>query len=136
MDVTVNPSTGKIAIQRVACAHDCGLVVNPDALKNQIEGSIIQTLSKMLYEEVKLDGSPVTSVDWASYPVIRFPDIPAIEVSLLDRPELPLYGAGEASMTPVGGALANAVFDAAGIRLRTVPFTPERVKAALAGKRA
>ena len=89
----------------------------------------------MLYEEVKLDHSRVTSVDWASYPVIRFPDIPPIEVELIDRPTSPLYGAGEASMTPVGAALANAIFDAAGIRLRTVPFTPERVKAALASRR-
>lgn len=134
MEVAVNPATGKIAVQRVACAHDCGLVVNPDALKNQIEGSIIQTLSKMLYEEVKLDHARVTSVDWASYPVLRFADAPAIEVALLDRPSMPLYGAGEASMPPVGGALANAVFDAAGIRLRTVPFTPARVKEALSKK--
>jgi CO/xanthine dehydrogenase Mo-binding subunit len=136
MEVSVDASTGKIAVKRVTCAHDCGLVVNPDALKNQIEGSIIQSLSKMLYEEVKLDHSRVTSVDWVSYPVIRFPDVPAIEVDLIDRPTSPLYGAGEASMTPVGAALANAIFDAAGIRLRTVPFTPERVKAALTTKRA
>ncbi len=136
MEVTVDPATGKIAVQRAVCAHDCGLVVNPDALKNQIEGSIVQALSKMLYEEVKLDRSRVTSVDWASYPVIRFAEIPAIEVALLDHPATPLFGAGEASLPPVGGALANAVFDAAGIRLRTVPFTPERVKAALAARRA
>jgi CO/xanthine dehydrogenase Mo-binding subunit len=136
MELTVDPASGKIAVKRVTCAHDCGLVVNPDALKNQIEGSIVQSLSKMLYEEVKLDPSRVTSVDWVSYPVIRFPDVPPIEVSLLDHPSAPLYGAGEASMTPVGGALANAVFDAAGIRLRTVPFTPARVKAAIAAKRA
>jgi nicotinate dehydrogenase subunit B len=132
MEVAVDPASGKIAVQRVVCAHDCGLVVNPDALKNQIEGSIVQTLSKMLYEEVKLDRSRVTGVDWVSYPVLRFPDAPPIEVALIDRPSMPLYGAGEASMPPVGGALANAVFDAAGIRLRTVPFTPERVKDALA----
>jgi len=136
MEVSVDTATGKIAVKRVTCAHDCGLVVNPDALKNQIEGSIIQSLSKMLYEEVKLDHSRVTSVDWASYPVIRFPDVPAIEVDLIDRPTSPLHGAGEASMTPVGAALANAVFDAAGIRVRTVPFTTERVKAALASKRS
>jgi CO/xanthine dehydrogenase Mo-binding subunit len=135
MNVTVDPASGKVAVQRVVCAHDCGLVVNPDALKNQIEGSVVQTLSKMLHEEVKLDRSRVTSVDWASYPVIRFTEIPAIEVSLIDRPDQPLMGAGEASMAPVGGALANAIFDATGVRLRTVPFTPDRVKAALAAKR-
>jgi nicotinate dehydrogenase subunit B len=136
MEVALDPATGRISVQRVVCAHDCGLVVNPDALKNQIEGSIIQTLSKMLYEEVKLDRSRVTSTDWATYPVLRFMDAPAIEVALIDRPAMPLYGAGEASMPPVGGALANAVFDAAGIRLRTVPFTPERVKEALRKERA
>ena len=135
MNVAVDPASGKVSVQRVVCAHDCGLVVNPDALKNQIEGSVVQTLSKMLHEEVKLDRSRVTSVDWASYPVIRFPEIPAIEVALIDHPDQPLMGAGEASMAPVGGALANAIFDATGVRLHTVPFTPERVKAALAAKR-
>lgn len=136
MDVAVDPGSGKVAVERVVCAHDCGLVVNPDALKNQIEGSIIQSLSKMLLEEVKFDRSRVTSVDWASYPVIRFPDVPRIEVLLIDRPEQPLMGAGEASLSPVGGALANAIFDATGVRLRTVPFTPARLKAALATRRA
>jgi nicotinate dehydrogenase subunit B len=128
MQVSVEPGTGKVGVERVVCAHDCGLVVNPDALKNQIEGSIIQSLSKMLYEEVKFDRSRVTSVDWASYPVIRFPDVPAIEIALLDRPDQPLMGAGEASLAPVGGALANAIFDATGKRLRSVPFTPAQLK--------
>lgn len=136
MDVTVDPASGKVAVQRIVFAHDCGLTVNPDALKNQIEGQIVQTLSKMLLEEVKLDRSRVTSVDWASYPVIRFPEIPPIEIALIDRPHEPLMGAGEAAMPPIGGALANAIFDATGVRLRTVPFTPARVKAALAAKRA
>jgi CO/xanthine dehydrogenase Mo-binding subunit len=135
MDVVVDPGTGKVVVKRVVCAHDCGLVINPDSLKNQIEGSIIQSLSKMLFEEVKLDRSRVTSVDWATYPVIRFPDIPPIEVSLIDRPGQPLMGGGEASLAPVGGALANAIFDATGVRLRSVPFTPERLKTALAAKR-
>lgn len=134
MEVTVDRGSGKVAVQRIVFAHDCGLVVNPDALKNQIEGQIVQTLSKMLHEEVKLDRSKVTSIDWASYPVIRFPDIPPIEIALIDRPNEPVMGAGEASMPPIGGALANAIFDATGVRLRTVPFTPARVKAALAAK--
>jgi nicotinate dehydrogenase subunit B len=136
MQVGVDAATGKVSVERVVCAHDCGLVVNPDALKNQIEGSIIQSLSKMLMEEVHFDRSRVTSVDWASYPVIRFTDVPAIDVALIDRPDQPLMGAGEASMAPVGGALANAIFDATGVRLTTVPFTPARVKAALDAKRA
>jgi len=132
MEVAVERNAGKIAVRRVVCAHDCGLVVNPDALRNQIEGSIMQTLSRTLHEEVKFDRSRVTSLDWSSYPILRFPEAPAIEVALLDHPELPLYGAGEASTAPVAAALGNAVFDATGVRLRTVPFTPERVKAALA----
>lgn len=132
MEVLVDPATGKIKVERITCGHDCGLVINPDALKNQIEGSIVQTLSKMLYEEVKLNTSRVTSLDWVSYPVLRFPDVPPIEIALIDRPNEPVMGGGEASLPPVGGALANAIFDATGVRLRTVPFTPERVKAALA----
>jgi CO/xanthine dehydrogenase Mo-binding subunit len=132
MEVAVERSSGRIAVRRVVCAHDCGLVVNPDALRNQIEGSIVQTLSRALHEEVKFDRSRVTSLDWSSYPILRFPEAPAIEVALLDHPELPLYGAGEASTAPVAAALGNAVFDATGVRLRTVPFSPERVKAALA----
>ena len=134
MQVAVDTATGKIDVLRVACAHDCGLVVNPDALKNQIEGSVIQALSKMLHEEVKLDRSRVTSVDWMSYPVLRFPEVPPVEVALIDRPSMPLMGAGEAAMAPVGGALANAIFDATGVRLRVAPFTPDRVKAALTAK--
>jgi nicotinate dehydrogenase subunit B len=136
MQVSVDSASGKVSVERVVCAHDCGLVVNPDALKNQIEGSIVQGLSKMLFEEVKFDRSRVTSVDWTTYPVIRFPDVPPIEVALIDLPNQPLMGAGEASLPPVGGALANAIFDAAGVRMRTVPFTPARVKAALASKAA
>jgi nicotinate dehydrogenase subunit B len=132
MDVAVRPSTGRIEVRRVVCAHDCGLIVNPDALKNQVEGCIVQTLSRALHEEVTFDRSRVTSVDWASYPILRFPEAPQVDVILIDRPDQPLLGAGEAATAPVAAALANAVFDATGVRLRTIPFTQERVKAALA----
>jgi CO/xanthine dehydrogenase Mo-binding subunit len=132
MEVAVNPSTGQIQVRRVTCAHDCGLIVNPDGLRNQVEGCIVQTLSRALHEEVTFDRSRVTSVDWVSYPILRFPEAPAVEVILIDRPNEPLVGAGEAATAPVAAALANAVFDATGVRLRTVPFTPARVKAALA----
>lgn len=135
MAVAVDPATGRIDVRRVVCAHDCGLIVNPDALKNQVEGCIVQTLSRALHEEVTFDRSRVTSVDWASYPVLRFPEAPQVEVILIDRPDQPLLGAGEAATAPVAAALANAVFDATGVRLRTVPFTQERMKAALAGDR-
>jgi CO/xanthine dehydrogenase Mo-binding subunit len=134
MEVAVDPTTGRIAVRRVTCAFDCGLVVNPDALKNQVEGAIVQTLSRALHEEVTFDASRVTSVDWASYPILRFPEVPAIDVILMNRPDHPLLGAGEAGTVPVAAALGNAFFDATGVRLRRAPFTAERVKAALAPK--
>ena len=131
MEAAVDPATGAIAVKRVVCAHDCGLVVNPDALRNQIEGAITQTLSRALHEEVQFDSSRVTSVDWASYPILRFTEAPAIEVILIERRDQPLWGAGEAAAVPVAAALGNAVFDATGVRLRRVPFTKARVAAAL-----
>src|ERR1700732_4208374 len=130
--VAVNKATGKITVRRVVCAHDCGLVVNPDGLRNQIEGNIMQTLSRTLHEEVTFDKAHVTSVNWASYPILTLPEAPAVQVALIDRPAEPAYGARGAASAPVAAALANAVFDATGIRLRTVPFTVERVKAAFA----
>ena len=132
IEATVNKASGAIRVQRVACAHDCGLVINPDALRAQIEGNILQTLSRTLHEEVRFDRSRVTSLDWERYPILRFPDVPEISIELVDRPREPPLGAGEASATPVPAALANAVFDAVGARLTTVPFTRERVRAALA----
>ncbi len=131
MEVTVDRSSGAVVVRRVVCAHDCGLVVNPDALRNQIEGGIVQTLSRALHEEVTFDASRVTSVDWATYPILTFPEVPAIEVILIDRPTEPLWGAGEASTVPVAAALGNAIFDATAVRLRRAPFTRERVAAAL-----
>ncbi len=131
MDVAVDRSSGSIRVRRVACAHDCGLVINPDALKAQIEGNILQTLSRTLFEEVAFDRSRVTSVDWATYPILTFPDAPEILIDIVNRPTEPPLGAGEASATPVPAALANAVFDAVGVRLTTVPFTRQRVRAAL-----
>ena len=131
MEVAVDPASGRVGVRRVACAHDCGLIVNPDALKNQIEGCIVQTISRTLHEEVAFDRSRVTSVDWASYPILRFPEAPQVDVVLIDRPDQPLLGAGEAATAPVAAALANAIFDASGVRLRTVPFTPQRMKAGL-----
>ena len=107
-------------------------MINPDGLKNQIEGCVVQTLSRALHEEVTFDRSHVTSLDWSSYRILRIGEAPSIEISLIDRPNLPPVGAGEAATTPVVGALTNAVFDATGARLRTAPFTAARVKAAIA----
>lgn len=136
IEVAVAPASGRIDVRRVVCAHDCGLVVNPDALRNQIEGGIVQTLSRALHEEVQFDESRVTSVDWVSYPILRFPEAPAVDVILVERPEETLWGGGEASTVPVAAALGNAIFDATGVRLRRVPFTADRVTAALAASRA
>jgi len=130
--LAVNKATGRIAVRRVVCAHDCGLIVNPDGLRNQVEGNIMQTLSRTLHEEVTFDKSRVTSVDWVRYPILTFPEAPVVQVALIDRPEEPSYGAGEAASAPVAAAVANAIFDATGVRMRTVPFTADRVKAALA----
>jgi CO/xanthine dehydrogenase Mo-binding subunit len=132
MEVAVDPASGAVQVRRVVCAHDGGLIVNPDGLRNQVEGCIVQTLSRALHEEVTFDRSRVTSVDWASYPILRFPEAPQLDVILIDRPDQPLLGAGEAATAPVAAALANAVFDATGVRLRAAPFTAERMRAALA----
>ncbi len=132
MDVTVDRTSGAVRVTRVVCAHDCGLVINPDAVKNQVEGGILQTLSRALHEEARFDSNRVTSLDWASYPILKFPEVPEVVVELIDHPELPPMGAGEAATTPVAAALANAIYDAVGVRLRQVPMTPERVKQALA----
>ena len=130
MDVEVDRGSGKVAVKRICCAHDGGLIINPDGLRNQVEGNILQTLSRALHEETKFDRSRVTSVDWVSYPILKFTEVPAVEVELVNHPELPPLGAGEAASAPVAAALANAIFDASGVRLRSVPFTPERIRVA------
>jgi CO/xanthine dehydrogenase Mo-binding subunit len=132
-EVAVERATGRIRVERIVCAHDCGQIINPDGVRAQIEGNILQTLSRVMMEEIKFDRSSVTTLDWASYPIMRFSEIPKLEIELIDRPTEKPVGAGEAACCPVGPSLANAVFDATGVRLRQIPFTPERVKAALAG---
>jgi len=130
-DVDVNPADGQVRVKRVVVAHDCGLIINPDGLRNQIEGNVIQATSRALKEEVKFDRAMVTSLDWTLYPILKFPEIPDVVVELINRPDQPAVGAGEATTSAIPAAIANAIFDATGRRLRTVPFTPERVKAAL-----
>src|SRR5215472_15183306 len=129
MEVAVERASGKIKVEHVACAHDCGQIINP-GVRAQVEGCILQTLSRALKEEVKFDRSRVLSVDWSTYPILTFSEAPKLEIELIDRPTVPPVGAGEAACTPVGAALANAIHDACGVRLRTVPFIPERLKAA------
>lgn len=131
MQVEVDRASGAIRVLQIACAHDCGLMINPDAVRNQVEGNLLQTLSRTLYERTTFDTQRVTSVDWASYPILRFSDVPELRIDLIQRLDQPPLGAGEAASTPVPAALANAVFDATGARLFEVPFAPERVRAAM-----
>jgi nicotinate dehydrogenase subunit B len=130
-EVEVDKSTGQVNVKRFVLSHDCGLIINPDGLKNQIEGNIIQGVSRALMEEVKFDSSGIKTLDWSSYPVIRFPDVPEIEIVLINRPEMPALGGGEPSSAPIAAAIANAIFDATGVRLREAPFTPARVLAGM-----
>jgi CO/xanthine dehydrogenase Mo-binding subunit len=132
VDVDVRPDTGVVRVRRVYVAHDCGLIVNPDGVRNQIEGNVVQAISRTLKEAVRFDTTRVTGLDWNGYPILRFTEIPdAIEIELIDRRDEPSIGAGEAATSPIPPAIANAIFDATGLRLREVPFTPERVRSAL-----
>jgi CO/xanthine dehydrogenase Mo-binding subunit len=127
-DVEVNRSTGKVTVKKVTVAHDCGIIVNPDGVRNQIEGNIIQGCSRALMEEVNFDSAGVKNLNWNTYPIIKFSDVPDVDIVLINRPELPPMGAGEASTTATAAAIGNAIFDAVGVRLRQVPFTPERLR--------
>ena len=131
VDVSVNRADGHVRLERAVVAADAGQIVNPDAVRNQLEGVIIQSSSWTLIEQVAFDPNGITSVDWDSYPIFRFIDAPKIETVLLNRPGQPYLGLGEGAQGPVPAGIANAVFDAVGIRLRQIPFTPKRVKAAL-----
>jgi CO/xanthine dehydrogenase Mo-binding subunit len=130
-EVEVDRTSGVIQVAKFYVVHDCGQIINPDGLKNQIEGNVIQTVSRTLLEEVKFDRSRVTSLDWESYPILKFPQVPDIVIDLIDRPGEKPWGAGEPTAAVVPSAIANAVFDATGLRLRSVPFTPAKVKAAM-----
>jgi nicotinate dehydrogenase subunit B len=138
VDVEVNRKTGHVWVKRIVCAHDCGLVVNPEALKRTIECGMLYSLSRALHEEVQFDTEKVTSVDWITHPSFRHTDTPErLDVVLVNgdpnpkRPDLPHYGAGETMIKPTLAAVANAIYDATGVRLRRVPFRDDRVLAAL-----
>jgi len=132
-EVEVDRSSGKIFAKRFTVAHDCGQIINPDGLEKCIEGNIVQGISRTLWEEVKFNDKSVTTVDWISYPILDITETPSsIESVLIDHPEIAPSGAGEPSIRPVAAAIANAIFDATGVRMRRVPFSPDRVRQAMA----
>jgi CO/xanthine dehydrogenase Mo-binding subunit len=132
-EVDVHRDTGRVAVKRLVIASDVGPISNPDGLRNQLEGGALHGMSRALNEEVTWDDQKVTSIDWRTYhPLPVGADIPKIETVLINQPEARATGAGETAVTVVAAAIGNAVFDATGVRLRQVPFTPERVKAAIA----
>ncbi|CAA9546150.1 MAG: Isoquinoline 1-oxidoreductase beta subunit [uncultured Thermomicrobiales bacterium] len=127
-DVSVDPGSGAIRVERVTVAHDCGRIISRDGVANQVEGNIIQGISRTLKEEVTWDADGITSLTFASYPILTFPEVPEIDVVLIDRPGEPPWGAGEPAICPVAAAIGNAVFDATAVRLRRLPFTPQRFR--------
>jgi CO/xanthine dehydrogenase Mo-binding subunit len=131
-EVEVDRSTGKIWARKFTVGHDCGQIINPKGLQDCIEGNVIQGVSRTLWEETRFDQKSVTSVDWMTYPILDITEAPEkIEFALINRPELPPTGAGEPSIRVVAAAIANAVFDATGVRIRRVPFSPDKVKGLL-----
>jgi CO/xanthine dehydrogenase Mo-binding subunit len=131
-EVDIDRASGKIWARKFTIAHDCGQIINPDGLKHTIEGNIVQGVSRTLWEEVKFDGKNVTTVDWMTYPILDITETPqTIDIVLINHPEIAPSGAGEPSIRPVAAAIANAIFDATGVRIRRVPFSPDRVKQSL-----
>ena len=132
VELRVDDATAEIRLDRAVVAADAGAVIDPKGLANQLEGGVVQSASWTLKEQVTFDGAHVTSSDWSAYPIITFPEVPEVEVVLLDRPDLPPVGAGEATQGPTAAAIANAVHDAIGVRVRDLPLTADRVRAAVA----
>lgn len=132
VELEVERETGNVRPIRFVAANDSGQIVNPDGVRNQIEGGIVQSTSWTMREAVTFDQARVTSRDWSTYPILRFPELPdRVEVHLIDRPGQPFLGTGEAAQGPTAAAIANALADATGVRLRELPFTRQRVKAAI-----
>ena len=132
VEVAVDHESGRVRLLRAVAAVDAGEAVNPDGIRNQIEGGILQAASWTLYESVAFDRTRILSRDWSSYPIMRFSAAPgSVEVFVLDRPGMPFLGTGEAAQGPTAAAIANAIADAAGVRLRDIPLTADRVKAAI-----
>ena len=136
-EVEVHKVSGRVWVKKWTVAHDCGQIINPDGLEKCIEGNIVQGISRTLWEEVKFDNKNVTSVDWMTYPILDIGDVPEkIDFVLINHPELPPSGAGEPSIRPIAAAIANAIYNAIGVRMHDLPMTRERVLAALQGVKA
>lgn len=135
IDVAVHAVTGRIAVERVTVGQDTGMIVNPDGVRHQLHGNVIQALSRVLKERVTFDAKGVVALEWGAYPILGFTEIPPIDVYLAPRQDQPPMGAGESSSVPCAAAVANALFDATGVRFREAPFTPDRVSQALQAAR-
>ncbi|WP_407147658.1 molybdopterin cofactor-binding domain-containing protein [Bradyrhizobium sp. ORS 86] len=133
-DVAVNKATGDVSVTRVVAGQDSGLMINPDGVRHQIEGNVIQSTSRALMEEVSFERGAVTAREWGAYPIIKFPDVPEIDVLTLPRQDQPPLGVGESASVPSAAAIANAIYDATGVRFRELPFTPERILKGLRGE--
>ena len=133
-DVAVNTATGDVSVTRVVAGQDSGLMINPDGVRHQIKGNVIQSTSRALMEEVPFQRGKVAAREWGAYPIITFPELPEIDVLMLPRPDQPPLGVGESASVPSAAAIANAIYDATGVRFREPPFTPERILEGLRGK--
>ena len=133
-DVAVNKATGDVSVTRVVAGQDSGLMINPDGVRHQIHGNVIQSTSRALMEEVSFDRTSVTAREWGAYPIIKFPEVPEIDVLMLPRQDQPPLGVGESASVPSAAAIANAIYDATGVRFRELPFTPERILRGLRGE--
>jgi nicotinate dehydrogenase subunit B len=130
--VAVEPDTGRVHVKRMVAAIDAGQVVNPDGIRNQVEGGMLQALSWALFERMTFDRTRVTSIDWSAYPILHFGVVPgSIVVHIIERPGDSFFGVAEAAQGPSGAALANAIRDATGLRLRELPFTASKIKSAI-----
>ena len=130
-NVAVNKATGEVAVTRVTVGQDSGLMINPEGVRHQIHGNVIQSVSRALKEQVAFTDTAAATCEWGAYPIVTFPEVPVINVVMVPRPDQPPLGVGESASVPSAAAIANAIYDATGVRFRKVPFTPERVRAGL-----
>src|SRR4029079_16409898 len=133
-DVAVNKATGDVSVTRVVAGQDSGLMIIPNGVRHQIHGNVVQSTSRALMEQVSFDRTSVATREWGAYPIIKFPDVPKIDVLMVPRQDQPPLGVGESASVPSAAAIANAIYDATGVRFRELPFTPERILKGLQGE--